>query len=291
MKYPEVDAERYWREGYLVLRGVFSAEEIDTLRRDAFGVLEEQDASGESQTSGEVTRAAGDLLAKPTLRRLVADERVLHVVRSLLDGHPVYFGDSNFQIGRGLRGWHKDNRLPDRFDHHAPDWQGRYTVLRMGVYLQDHAEHSGGLGIRARSHEPSALVRALGRVPVARPRVEASIHYGKPVAVDSRVGDLVVWNLRTTHSGNVVRLRPFPHRKVGTWVENLVPRWLCLPEEERRVAIFLTYGVEGEHLERYVEYLKDRGYLEPTWQELRADAEAQAFAAERGLQVVLPPAS
>jgi hypothetical protein len=286
---PDVDVERYWREGYLLLRGVFSEEEIGALRRDAFGVLEEQEASGRSQQSGELTRIAGDLLAKPSMRRLVVDERVLHVVRSLLGGRPVYFGDSNFQVGRGLRGWHKDNRLPDRFDHHAPDWQGRYTVLRMGVYLQDHAQHSGGLGIRAGSHEPSALVRALGRLPIARPRVEASTHYGKPVAIDSRVGDLVVWNLRTTHSGNVVRLRPLPGRKVGTWVENLAPRWLRLPEEERRVAIFLTYGVEGEHLERYVDYLRERGYLEATWRELREEAEGLATAAERGLEVLLPP--
>ena len=41
------------------------------------------------------------------------------------------------------RGFHKDNA--DRVDPNAPDWNGRYTVLRFGIYLQDHYRHTGGL--------------------------------------------------------------------------------------------------------------------------------------------------
>ena len=288
MQQPQVDAERFWRDGYLLIKGVFSAEEIQEIRQESLRVLEKQEAQNLCEKAGAVTRIRGDLLSHDGLRHLVVDDRVLHIVRTILGGQPVYFGDSNFQIGRGLRGWHKDNRLPDRFIHTAGDWQGRYDVLRVGLYLQDHAVHSGGLGIRAGSHEANPWVRRLEKVPPARLRVMASLSYGQPVAVASEIGDLVVWNLRTTHSGNVVRLKPFPGRKVPTGVENLAPSWLCLPEDERRVAMFLTYGLEGDHLRRYVEYLQDRGYMEPTWQTLRDDASLSEVVRDKDLQLTIP---
>lgn len=290
MKSLRIDSERFWRDGFLLIKNVFSAEEIQSLREDALRVVADQEKAGLCQTRGTLTAAHGDLLSKEALRRLVVDERVLGVVRALLGAKPVYFGDSNFQVGRGLRGWHKDNRLPDRFVHSADDWQGRYTVLRFGLYLQDHSRHSGGLGLRVGSHRASSLVKMLEKVPPARLRVMASTSYGKATAVDSEVGDLVVWNLRTTHSGNVVRLRPFPKLKVATWIENLAPRRLCMPEDKQRVAMFLTYGVGDEHMARYVDYLKQRGYMDASWRALAAARESwmASVSEETDLEVRLP---
>ena len=290
MESPEIDVDRFWRDGYLLIKNVFSAEEIKELRRDALRVLAEQEAAGLVEPTGSVTIAQGDLLSQEALRRLVVDGRMLRVVRSLLGEEPVYFGDSNFQVGRGGRGWHKDNRLPDRFEHSAADWRGRYTLLRFGVYMQDHSHHSGGLGIRVGSHHPSPLVKALEKVPPARLRVLASTSYGKPICVASEVGDLVVWNLRTTHSGNVVRLRPLPQRKLPTWLENLAPSGLCLPEDERRVAMFLTYGIDDDHLRRYIEYLKSRGYVDGAWRELATQG-SWGLSEDTDLKVLIPGAA
>jgi ectoine hydroxylase-related dioxygenase (phytanoyl-CoA dioxygenase family) len=288
MTCPEFDVSRFERDGYLLIKNLFSTEEIQTLRQDAFKVLAEQEKAGTSRTSGSVTFTRGELLSKEALRRLVVDGRVLSVARSLLGQKPVYFGDSNLQVGRGPRGWHKDNRLPDRFQHSAEDWQDPYTVLRFGVYLQDHTQHSGGLGIRVGSHRPSALVKKLEKVPPSRLRVLASTSYGKAICVGSEVGDLVVWNLRTTHSGNIVRLRTFPNLKMAPWIENLVPTWLRLQEEERRVAIFLTYGAKDDHLRRYIDYLKTRGYMDDSWRDLAAGRDSWSLSADTDLEVLVP---
>ena len=140
----------------------------------------------------------------------------------------------------------------------GPDWRNPYTLIRMGVYLQDHARHSGGLGIRDRSHN----VPDLGA--------------GKPMAVDSEEGDLLVWYLRTTHAGFAARLRfPrqafFPIRILKKLVGpdyRLPPIFEPLPHRSPadRLAIFFTYGRRDHHLDRYLAYLKTRPYALEMWQ-------------------------
>src|SRR4029077_21275272 len=114
----------------------------------------------------------GDLLCKRHLWRGVIDKRILDIARRLLPPHPlVYFGDSVYQVGNGYPGFHRDNI--DRDDLNGPDWQDSYPILRMGIYLQDHRHHSGGLKVKVGSH-----LREDGR----------------PFIVDSEPGDIVVWN-------------------------------------------------------------------------------------------------
>ncbi len=288
MNTPQVDVEKFWRDGFLLIKRAFSPDEIESLREDALAILAEQKAAGLTTTSGSVTHTKGDLLSMERLRKVIVDDRILRVGRELLGNKPVYFGDSSFQVGEGLRGWHKDNRLPDRFNHSAEDWHGKYTVIRFGLYLQDHASHSGGLGIRVGSHQPSRLVKLLERVPPARLRAQVASSYGKAVLVDSEIGDLVAWNLRTTHSGNAVRLKSMSRTKLGTWFENIAPSWLRIEEEKQRVAMFFTFGVDGDHLERYLGYLKTRGYLNETWDNLRQNEAAFGESKNADLEIRIP---
>ncbi len=188
--HPLIDVEKFWKEGYLLIRNVFQPGEIEEFRRRVF----------------EANPWPGDLLSHPQLRDILLDDRVLSIAAQILGDTPVYYGDSSVNIGRSSPGFHKDN--PDR-DNDGPDWKGRYTQIRFGLYLEDHARHSGGLRIMPRSH--NSLYCATG----------------KAVSVRSRVGDLVVWNLRTDHSAMATLLRFFPWlyvepRNTGNWE----PRYL-----------------------------------------------------------------
>jgi len=115
----------------------------------------------------------------------------------------------------------------------------------MGIYLQDHRRHSGGLKIKAGSHLRDG---------------------GPSILVDSNAGDVVVWNMRILHSGNAVRLRLLPNfaaippsshlrrLKIG---EDMIPLWMQLPLQRERAAMFMSFGVESKHLDRYQsEFLK-----------------------------------
>lgn len=263
----EIDADYFWREGYLVLKNAFSKDDIKQLRIKA--ILDRE--NGEAQF---------DLLNKSDeiFNKLVTDSIIVDAATKILGEKPVYFGDSSITYGSFHRGWHKDNRFPDRFKHNYSDWKGRYTMLRFGIYLQDHSYYSGGLGIRAKSHNPSKLVNLIGKLKIpllgslrnerikTRLQIIASLLYGKAKMLNSEPGDLLIWAQTTTHSGNALRLKMLPNLKLPTWLENRLPDFLVRPYQDDRIAIFLAYGCQDEHLRRGLDFLKSRDYMVNKWE-------------------------
>ena len=240
----------FWTTGYTIVPDVFSHAEMDAIRRAAYATRDH----------------AGDLLSCPELGKIVTDPRVLRVAEQLLGSPPVYIGDGSC-VFDGESGFHKDN--PDRHDATGPDWNRpeRYDILRFALYAQDHSEHSGGVGLRYGSHE---------RAPRSA---------GRSVYAHSRLGDLVVWNLRTTHRGMVDLLRwprvPLP-RKLG----KKLPSLLKLPRPEgERIGCFWSYGADGPHLDRMIEYLRHRSYAIERWRATKYDAETLERARRSGLIV------
>jgi hypothetical protein len=224
--------------GWVIVRGVFSPQDIADLRDRV------QRAADEGFAGDVITnRHLGD-------DRFVLDDRLLAVVRALLPGRPVLFGDCSMSVGlQTSLAFHKDN--PDRRDQSAPDWSSPYTILRFGLYLQDHSKHSGGLALRDRSH------------------LRADATTGRPFSVPTEVGDVVAWTLRTTHSGFTTRLRGLRNAFVPLTLMSLIvgsreyspPAWLFRPVATvPRMALFATFGVDDSHLRRFISYLKTREY-------------------------------
>jgi hypothetical protein len=260
-------ADRFSRDGFVIVPKVFSAGEVDEMRRKVQRQVEVDRAEGKFEDSFYrymgVKSGKGDLLSKVHLRGILLDERILEIARSLLPTKPlVYFGESTYQLGGSGRYFHRDN--VDRSEAEGPDWRGEYTLLRLGIYLQDHRRHSGGLKVKIGSH----------------------LHEGgRSCLVDSEVGDVVVWNMRTLHSGNAVRLRFWPsfagiapighlrRLKIG---EDMIPAWLQLPLERERAALFMSFGVESAHLDRYIaEFLGE--YEEPSESSITARFGAEVW--------------
>lgn len=240
-----VEVEKFWDQGYLLIRNVFEKAEVEKFRHRVF----------------EGPPWKGDLLSHPHLRKVLLNDRVLSISAQLLGDTPVYYGDSGVSIGQNSTGFHKDNT--DRWDANGPDWKGRYTQIRFGLYLQDHAWHSGGLRVMPRSHNAMTCLT------------------GEKVNVRTRVGDLVVWNLRTDHDGRATLLRFFPwvyaeRCNTGDWVPRYlvplvrpvpmrVPYLLLASERLGRAALFFTMGRDDAHRERYTTYLKSRTYAVEAW--------------------------
>jgi len=253
--HPEIriNVPEFWEQGYLLIRNVFSKAEAEEFR-----------------SHGSANRQhRGDLLSQPYLRKALLDDRVLNIAAQILGDTPVYYGESTFNTGQFSFEFHRDNA--DRRDGNAPDWKGKYTQINFAFYLQDHAWHSGGLRIIPRSHNAVST-------PSCKPR-----------NVRTRVGDLVVWNLRTLHAGAATMLRLLPltyveptglaleksHERPRTWYRYLVPvdkpvsmripRFLIAGEGPERAAMFFTMGREDAHMERFVSYLKTRTYAVERW--------------------------
>jgi hypothetical protein len=267
----------------LLVKNVFSREEIEHLRDRAYQVMEENKKKG---TNVEISETRCwvhvDLLSTPGLRQVVLDDGVLHIMRRLLGERPVYFGDSRFAIGThagGARSWHKDLPAEDQYKvRENPSWDGRYTVLRCALYLQDHAKHSGGLGIKRGSHAKRNRLLWFGRrFPVA---------HGRGIFVNSEVGDLVVWTLRTTHSGYSVRAKCAPDVRLHPKIENLLPSWLQVPEERERVVLFSTFGIGDQHMDRIIGDLKLRELNLKTWRSARFGQDVWDQIARKDLGVI-----
>jgi hypothetical protein len=138
------------------------------------------------------------------------------------------------------------------------------------------------------------------------------------VYLQTKVGDVAFWSLRTTHSGNGVLLRlpgcwtlnpndplrRIEHRlkksntikaralravslngRVITAIRKL-PEMLAIPHEQERWAIFFTIGLNDQHLDRYLKYLQTRQYALEIWQHSVYDPEVMHLAQEKGLEVI-----
>jgi hypothetical protein len=248
---PSIDVNAFWENGYAIIRNVYPPEEIKRLREAAFASR---------------SRGPGDLLSNPLMRGVLVDGAFVEIARRLLGSDDIWYsGDSSFTINSGQRGFHKDN--VDRQDPNGPDWKGRYTLLRFGIYLQDHWKHTGGLNLRAKSHNT------------------ADHSYGENVYVRTRVGDVAVWSMRTTHSGNGVLLK-FP-RWVHPEPKDIpnIPKWRIAKADGDRVAVFAALGLDDAHHDRYVQYMKTRTYLVNSFRASHYDDETLELAAKAGLNV------
>lgn len=251
-----VDVEGFWRDGWTVVKNVYTPEEIEAFREAC-----RQGGGGKG----------GDLLARPLLRSVLTDGALIGIAKKILNSDQIWYGgDSSFTINAPGRGWHKDNA--DRTDGNAPDWKSVYTQLRFGIYLQDHTEHTGGLNLRTGSHNVLPLSE------------------GENVYVKSGVGDVGVWSMRITHSGNGELLKDGSTTDPNDDAKGRVDPSKLAPRDGDRMAIFAALGLDDEHAARYTEYLKTRKYMADVWRWGQYDDAARQAAKDAGLIVRDVPA-
>jgi hypothetical protein len=261
--------EQFQSDGYFLQRAVFSAEEIAHFR-DLVYRQYEVDARRKltytlSAQGSHARYAKGDLLSKELLYPILLDERVLRLAQEVLGSTDLtYFGDSSYQIGTGLRGFHRDSL--DRTNLDGEDWKSPYTLVRLGIYLQSHRLHSGGLKVKPGTHQKAD---------------------GPSVFVNNDAGDLVIWSLMLLHSGNAVRIKGLPNWRIdSSSIENRIPSFLKREEEKERISLFMTFAVPSHHLDRYIdEYELKRSDTIEHLKSSRYSTEAMNAARDKGVTV------
>jgi hypothetical protein len=256
--------------GWTILKGVFSQEEVAEFRKMAY-------------KSGEEGLLKCDLLSISYFQHVVYDKRIIAFVSEILGGQPVYFGESRCLVerfnGRKSGGYHKDN--PDRINPDGPDWKSPYKVVRIGIYLQDHKDHSGGLGLKNGSHKDP--VAPFGKI------------IGNFTNAPTQPGDVLIWYLTTSHVGYVKLVEIFSTRlpmakKKGMFINNQlydrIPSMFVKPIHQERIVLHCCYGLENSpHLDRYIEYCKHRTYAVNGWKNIRYSSDVLERAARNNLIV------
>lgn len=250
MDYP---LEDFWNNGFCIVRGVFAPSEVEIWRAAACDMPPNR-----------------DLFQREALRDLVLDTRVTALARAILDtDRPAYIGDSNVMVGPTAPGFHKDN--VDKDDPNGPDWRGRYPLIRFGLYAQDHRHEPDGLDLRLGSHE------------------HCSVRRGRHVRAATALGDLVIWNMRTSHSGGAMVLRGGFDLDPASYSGRLLrraPMGLLRRSDTERVGIFWSFAAEGAHLSRYIAYLKTRAYAVDRWRNSPVSGDAVRQAERAGVTLI-----
>lgn len=272
---PEID--RFQSDGYLLVKDVIPVHQIQEIR-DAFEVIREK-----SKKAGNIlydskypdaSFIGGDLTSFAELEPfdfVVLNKNIINIVKALIGSDIVYFGESNTQSGVAVRGNHKDSRISDREDASGMDWQGVYPLVRVAIYLNDTDVYSGGVKIMPGSHNiPSSHFRGGG------------------VNVAAKAGDLVIWTLTTTHSGNAKRFKFMKNLSLHPRFEDFIPSIFERVNPIERRAMFVVYGATGEHLERYMKYFAGRLDVKQALRLAGTNTKLSELAELAGVKLVRP---
>ena len=244
-----------YNNGWTLVKNVFSMTEVEEIRKKA-------------KSKKSIETLDSDILSNPKLGKIVYDERPINILEYLLNGGICYFGEGRLLIesinGRKGGAFHRDN--PDRNEPNGPDWKSKYDVVRVGIYLEDHKNHSEGLGISSGSNR------------------NQNVKPNRVCIVDNapiEPGDILIWTLTTIHVGYPKKLKIMKSNKAISrgsiqvygskyYFNNLIYRFLpsalTLAKGRERIVLHIAYGkTASKHTERYIEYCKGRSYAVNRW--------------------------
>lgn len=218
-------ADHFEQAGYLVLEGLFGADEMELLQSSAAGLLADPtmlkpETVITERGSAEV-RSIFDIHRQNALmQRLVADERLSGIARFLL-GDDVYIHQSRLNYKPGFKGrefyWHSDFET-----WHVEDGMPRMRALSMSILLARNTAHNGPLMLIPGSHRH--YLTCVGETPDNHYRTSLKKQeYGVPdddslaelanrhgiVAPTGEPGTVVIFDCNIMHGSNS-NITPFP---------------------------------------------------------------------------------
>ncbi|HEY8594347.1 MAG TPA: ectoine hydroxylase [Devosiaceae bacterium] len=217
--------DSFERQGFLVLRNLFSPAEIAALREESFRLR-----SGESDLDPEAVitePGSGDIrtvfqleLQSKVFNRLASDRRLAGVARFLLDDE-VYIHQSRLNYKPGFTGkefyWHSDFET-----WHAEDGMPRMRALSASVLLTDNDALNGPLMLIPRSQ--NMFISCAGETPednyksslkaqkVGVPSDESLTRLAQLHGIEYAAGDagtVILFDCNVMHGSNG-NITPFP---------------------------------------------------------------------------------
>jgi ectoine hydroxylase len=218
-------AERFERDGYLVLEDIFSADEVAFLQQAA-GTLLADPARLDAETvvtepQGNEVRSIFEIHQQSeVIGRLAADSRLANVARFLL-GDEVYIHQSRLNYKPGFKGrefyWHSDFET-----WHVEDGMPRMRALSMSILLAENTPNNGPLMVIPGSHKTyltcvgetpedhylSSLKKQEYGVPDEMSLAELANKHGI-VAPMGKPGTVILFDCNLMHGSNG-NITPFP---------------------------------------------------------------------------------
>ena len=168
MRLTEVQVERFYEQGFLVLPNLFSRAEVEILRRELPAVFgEDCPANIREKQTGEVRTAMGLHLRNEVFARLVRHPRFLEPAMQIA-GEKLYIQQVKINAKAAFSGelwqWHYDFAT-----HHNEDGVPEPLALNLHVFLDDVNEYNGPLIFIPGSHKRGPVRTALDTATTSYP--------------------------------------------------------------------------------------------------------------------------
>ncbi|HEU5286708.1 MAG TPA: phytanoyl-CoA dioxygenase family protein [Sphingomicrobium sp.] len=216
--------EHYWREGYAIVRGLFSRSEIDEIAAVADAIHAEGVAHGRCFRHGNLfynvaTRAGGEPLVRmvqwpsyhqAALNRVRLDQRLARLLEPLIGRNLKQVINQVHWKAPGALGdfaWHQDSRS------RRPGWAYRNladSYVQTGLAIDPHTEESGCMRFLPRSHRRGDLgmdcsKKALGTAMTDDALEAVGLSAADAIELLLEPGDLAVWSPYLVHGSGTNR--------------------------------------------------------------------------------------
>ncbi|MGK7939751.1 MAG: phytanoyl-CoA dioxygenase family protein [Crocosphaera sp.] len=233
------------KNGFIIVENVLNIQEIENLKE----ILKKHfQYSGLSANSGLTQSNAA--VEVPEVNWIFYHSKILAVMRQLLGQDNIMFTSHCDLHCRTLSTWHKDDGMTvmegGYFGYPTYD-KADCKVYKVALYLQDHYYNQGGLTVRKGSHKFS------------------DIHQGEEVHLKTKAGDLVIFDVRLTHTGqrDVIPLKFFKQpnyilkkglnkifkvspETTDQYLKKIYDTWFG-----NRLSIFFTYGLPNDYTQNF----------------------------------------
>jgi len=227
-------------DGYVIERGVLSADEVAALRAQVDGVLDDR---GIQLAGGTVLPNAA--VAAPELGWLFCDPRIVALARDALGDDEILFTyEADLHRNFLANVWHRDTgegHLSGGYFGEDPLGRHDCRIVKLALYLQDHTK-GGGLHLRPASHrmtEPDRIAE---------------------VAVATAPGDVVAFDVRISHRGTrpglsdqalrAVAKLPAPGGRQRS-ADSYRRRLNAVRHRPDRLAVYVAFGVANARSEHF----------------------------------------
>jgi hypothetical protein len=239
------------KNGYLLVPKLFSMEEVENYRK------------------GCRLNKPGDSTCRPEFGNVMLSPKVVSIIKDLLGDEIIYPGLSltrtdDFPKPFGSRFFHTDTIDEDG------DFETDYSVINTGIYLQDYVNFSGTLKIMPGSHKracitSTTIIGALKNIvkQLLKGNIKGAIgilNLHRSVNIPTMPGDMIIWYVRTHHSGYGIRPKFLHNWSLPPVIENWIPEFLKLPDNPERNVILSIFAAKNKYLETYIKKQISKGY-------------------------------
>jgi len=227
MRLSEDQLARYRADGVLVLPGLFSAEEVEALRRSLPRLFAaDVPQNFRERESGEVRTAMGPHLRDETYARMSRHPRLVEPAWQIMEDEKLHIQQTKVNAKIAFTGevwqWHYDFAT-----HHNEDGVPEPLALNLHILLDEVSEFNGPLWFVRGSHTardlPAALDTATTSYPlwcVDRESVARLVAEGDVLSAKGRPGTVLIFGDLMMH-GSPPNMSPW-HRRIYSLILNPV---------------------------------------------------------------------